>query len=71
MPGIAGDEVARRILAQPSDIPPLMIAVTAMSGELYRVLTKMAGFQIHLVKPVEPRELIRAIDTHGRWPTRA
>ncbi|MBD1869963.1 PAS domain-containing protein [Cyanobacteria bacterium FACHB-471] len=37
------------------------IALTAYAGELDRQQAIAAGFQLHLSKPVEPKELIRAI----------
>jgi two-component system, OmpR family, response regulator len=58
MPGMAGDEVARKILAACPDQPPILIAITAMSGDLYKVMTSLAGFRRHLVKPVDPANLI-------------
>ena len=70
MPRMAGDEVARRLLAMFPDDPPFLIAITAMSGELYRVLTKVAGFQVHLVKPVDPNELIDVIESSVAWHAR-
>jgi CheY-like chemotaxis protein len=63
MPGMDGDAVARAILAQATEPPPVLIAVTAMSGLADRIRTHAAGFQAHLIKPVDPRELIRVIES--------
>ena len=62
MPGMAGDELAARLLAQPGWRPLLVVAVTAMSDEAYRQRTAAAGFHLHLVKPVDPEKLVALVD---------
>ncbi len=42
---------------------PKAIALTAYAGELDQQRALAAGFQLHLAKPVEPEQLIRAIVT--------
>ncbi|QYO68871.1 response regulator [Leptolyngbya sp. 7M] len=42
---------------------PKAIALTAYAGELDQQQALAAGFQLHLAKPVEPEQLIRAIVT--------
>jgi CheY-like chemotaxis protein len=42
------------------DVPA--IALTAYTGEFDRQQALKAGFQMHLAKPVEPEELVKAID---------
>src|SRR5690349_17495993 len=56
MPGMAGDELAVQLMAQPAWRPVLMVAMTAMSDEPYRKRTTAAGFHIHLIKPVDPEQ---------------
>lgn len=58
MPGMDGCEVARELRAEHDGPPPLLVAITAKSGkEDYRRTTE-AGFDAHLVKPVEPTRLL-------------
>jgi len=61
MPGMAGDELAAQLMAQPHLRPLLMVAVTAMSDPLYRERTKAAGFHAHLIKPVDPEQLVALV----------
>jgi two-component system OmpR family response regulator len=57
MPGMDGCELARELRARFSGPPPYMVAITAKGArEDYR-RTKEAGFDTHLVKPVNPVRL--------------
>lgn len=62
LPGMDGDELAVRLRDQAAGRPVLFVAVTAMSGEDCRRRTGAAGFQLHLVKPVDPHDLLRVVD---------
>ena len=64
MPGIDGYEIARRIRKQytNADRPPLLIAVSGYGQDRDRELSREAGFDMHLVKPVDPHRLTAAID---------
>jgi CheY-like chemotaxis protein len=42
---------------------PKAIALTAYAGEINQQQALAAGFQMHLSKPVEPAELVKAIVT--------
>jgi PAS domain S-box-containing protein len=55
LPALDGYEVARRIREQGKK--PLLIAMTGYGQAEDRERTKEAGFDYHLVKPVEPMEL--------------
>jgi len=55
LPGIDGYEMARRIRLQ-SDVP-ILIAMTGYGQPEDRERTKEAGFDYHLVKPVDPEKL--------------
>ncbi len=60
LPGMNGLEVARKMRAAlGSDI--FLIALTGYGQEGDRARTLAAGFDLHLVKPVEPQELLRLI----------
>ncbi len=58
MPKMDGDELARRIRSTPGWQPFLLVAVTAMSNDASRARIAAAGFQMYLVKPVEPEKLL-------------
>jgi two-component system OmpR family response regulator len=58
MPGMDGDELVTRIYSEPGWRPFLLVAVTAMSNEASRARNAAAGFQMYLVKPVDPEKLL-------------
>jgi two-component system OmpR family response regulator len=62
MPGMDGDEVAVKIRQGNGWQPLLLIAVTAMSHEAGCAHIKAAGFDMHLVKPVNPKKLVEMVD---------
>lgn len=57
LPGFNGDEAARRIRAQPSSVRPFIIALTGWGADADRETTRLAGCDLHLVKPVSHDEL--------------
>jgi len=57
LPGMDGYEVARRLRERPETREALIIAITGYGQQEDRALTKAAGFNHHLVKPVDPEEL--------------
>ncbi len=66
MPGMEGDEVAIRLRAEAKHRPMLLVAVTAMSNDLCERRISEAGFDMHLVKPVDPHNLLTVLDELGR-----
>lgn len=58
LPGMDGLEVARRIRANPRYAGVRLIALTGYGQAGDRAATKQAGFDYHLVKPVQPSELL-------------
>ncbi len=62
LPGMDGDELAVRLRDQATGRAVLFVAVTAMGGEECRRRTGAAGFHLHLVKPVDPHDLLRVVD---------
>jgi signal transduction histidine kinase len=62
LPGIDGYEVARRMRANPDTHHVKLIALTGygLADDQRRVMD--AGFDMHLVKPVDVEQLLRAID---------
>jgi PAS domain S-box-containing protein len=61
LPGMDGYEVARRMRELPGLRDVLMIAITGYGQEDDRTRSKAAGFDHHLVKPVDPEALSRLL----------
>jgi CheY-like chemotaxis protein/anti-sigma regulatory factor (Ser/Thr protein kinase) len=57
MPGLNGYEVARQMRTQPKLEKALLVALTGWGQEEDRRRSREAGFDLHIVKPVEPEEL--------------
>ncbi len=58
MPGMNGHEVARRLRANPEFPPSLkLVALTGWGSLEDRQKAEAAGFDVHLVKPIEPERL--------------
>jgi CheY-like chemotaxis protein len=64
LPGMDGYEVARRIRGL-SGSRPLLIALTGYSDPDDRRRAEEAGFDAHVVKPVDPDELTRLLARLG------
>jgi PAS domain S-box-containing protein len=65
MPGIDGYEVARRLRAN-GNWPMRIIAVTGWGQESDRKRSREAGFDMHLVKPIDANELLNAMSSEVR-----
>jgi CheY-like chemotaxis protein len=63
MPGLSGHDVCRKLRQQPWARHTLVIAITGWGQESDQRLTADAGFDHHLVKPVDAAELERWIAT--------
>jgi CheY-like chemotaxis protein len=61
MPDMAGDEVAAKLMAQPGWCPLLMVVMTAMDEEACQKRITAAGFHVHLIKPVDPEQLLELV----------
>jgi len=57
LPGMDGRELARRLRAQPKTAGAVLIAVTGYGQQQDRDEAFAAGFQCHLVKPVDIKAL--------------
>ena len=57
MPKVHGYEVARRLRAEPRTARCMLVAVTGWGQESDRARAREAGFDRHLVKPVDPTEI--------------
>ena len=61
LPILNGYEACRRIRSQPWGAPITMVAITGWGQEDDREQSKAAGFDLHLVKPVDHDELLRVV----------
>ena len=66
MPQMSGYEVARRLRERYGSARPALIAVTGFTGNMDRAQARAAGFEHHIGKPYEPRELLQLIGTVSR-----
>ena len=58
MPKLDGYEAARAIRRDPRGTEVVLIAITGWGGDVDRQMSREAGFDRHLVKPVVPTELL-------------
>ena len=63
LPRIDGFELARRIRRLPWARRTLLIALSGWGQEEDRVRSREAGFDLHLVKPVDSQALLKILDT--------
>jgi CheY-like chemotaxis protein len=57
LPGMSGYEVAAQFQGRGTAKAPLIVAVTGLADEATRRQAREAGFDLHLVKPVDPAQL--------------
>src|SRR5205823_1272554 len=57
LPGMSGFDVATLLREQPENASLLLVAVTGYGQDEHRRRAREAGFNYHLVKPVDPAEL--------------
>jgi CheY-like chemotaxis protein len=62
MPGMTGYDVAREVRAQYGKNGPLLIAVTGWKKASDRILAQIAGFDHHLGKPFEAKQLLELLE---------
>jgi CheY-like chemotaxis protein len=58
LPGMDGYEVARRLRADCLGQPPFLVALTGYGQVEDRLRSHRAGIDLHLVKPIDPKQLI-------------
>jgi CheY-like chemotaxis protein len=62
LPGMDGYEVARRFRAEPDGDRVLLVALTGYGSSADRDRSRQAGFDVHLLKPVDPDALKSLLD---------
>lgn len=62
MPGMSGYDVAKLLRQQPHLANATMVAVTGWGQEKDRALSRDAGFDVHLVKPVELTQILAVLE---------
>jgi CheY-like chemotaxis protein len=68
MPDISGYEVARQIRAEPALAGATLVALTGYGAEEDRRRSFAAGFDAHLVKPIDFEALERILAATGETP---
>ena len=66
LPKMDGHEVAAKIRREPWGRPVCLIAVTGWSDETDRAKSRAAGFDHHLVKPLDTAHLAQLLDDVAR-----
>lgn len=62
LPGMDGYEIARRFRAEPNGDRVLLVALTGYGSSADRDRSRQAGFDMHLLKPVDPEALKSLLD---------
>ncbi|QEL18402.1 response regulator [Limnoglobus roseus] len=65
MPGMDGDELARRLRADAGDAPMILVAITGRGDAESRLRIEAAGFHQHLVKPAAVEQIVGAMNKPG------
>jgi len=68
LPVVDGYEVARQIRASLGASAPLLMALTGYGAPEQRSQALAAGFDLHIVKPVEPDRLAALLDEYAATP---
>ena len=61
MPGMSGYDAAREIRQEFGKKRPMLIAITGWKQSSDRILAKLAGFDYHMPKPFDTKELLELI----------
>jgi len=69
LPGMDGYEIGRRIRKMPESKSAILVAQTGWGQDDDRRRSAEAGFDAHLVKPVDPAELQKILESLPKRPT--
>jgi CheY-like chemotaxis protein len=70
LPGMSGYEVGAKLRQHPASARAQLIAVSGYGQAEDRERSEAAGFDLHLVKPVDPAELLRRLELTAHQPVR-
>jgi signal transduction histidine kinase/CheY-like chemotaxis protein len=70
LPGMSGYEVGAKLRQHPASARAQLIAVSGYGQAEDRERSQAAGFDLHLVKPVDPSELLRILELGTHEPVR-
>jgi CheY-like chemotaxis protein len=62
MPGMTGYDVAREVRLAYGKERPLLVAITGWKKSSDKIAAKLAGFDHHLPKPFETKELLEVLE---------
>jgi CheY-like chemotaxis protein len=62
LPGMNGWELARRLRQHPETAKTRLIALTSYGSEADQLRSSEAGFEKHLIKPVDPAVLLELLE---------
>jgi CheY-like chemotaxis protein len=65
MPGLDGHSLAQHVRAEPWGTGVLLVAASAMGAQLQQQMSRAAGFDHHLVKPVQIERLYQILAQFG------
>ena len=68
LPRLNGYDLARRLRAMPATRQSVLVAVTGWGQEDDKRRAREAGFDHHMVKPVEPDQILEILATFKRSP---
>jgi CheY-like chemotaxis protein len=68
LPTVDGYEVARQVRSALNASAPLMIALTGYGAPEQRAQALSAGFDLHIVKPVDPDRLASLLEEYAARP---
>jgi CheY-like chemotaxis protein len=66
LPGEDGFQIAQRLRSDPSSKDAFLVALTGFGSDEDVARSRAAGFDEHLIKPVEPQRLLRVIARRPR-----
>lgn len=66
LPQTSGYEIVRTLRERYGSARPVIVAITGRGGPVAQRLSEMVGFDHHVTKPFEPKELLATLATLAR-----